>query len=217
MNSAIAEPDGRLASWEANHRSLNTLAALQGLLWTEFERFADPAVRQAVSDFSSHIQAFARVHHTLSEATADGPVDATAHLAKLCAELCAAQLAPRGLHCDFRADPGTLPREVCHTLGLIVVELVTSAATHGFVGRETGRIRVSLRRTGLGWMCMVADNGSGLQGGGGDGMTLVQGLAKAIDGDLRVHSDAGGVVVTVSLLDTAFARTAQAAAGPWHA
>lgn len=218
MNSAIAEPDGRLASREANHRFLNTLTALHGLLRTDFGDFADPAVRQAVSVFSSRIQAFACVHRTLSEESGEDLVDAPSHLARLCAELCAAHLAPRGLHCDFAADPGTLPREVCQKLGLIIVELVTNAAKHAFIGRQDGRISVALRRAAQGWICVVADDGSGLRAGGqGDGMTLVRGLARALGGELRVHSGLSGVVVTLSLPDPSPLPMAQPVSGPWQA
>lgn len=218
MNSAIAEPDGRLASREANHRFLNTLTALHGLLRTDFGDFADPAVRQAVSIFSSRIQAFACVHRTLSDESGEDLVDAPTHLARLCAELCAAHLAPRGLHCDFAADPGTLPRDVCQKLGLIIVELVTNAAKHAFGGRRNGRISVVLRRAARGWICVVADNGYGLRSGGeGDGMTLVRGLAHALDGELRVHSDLGGVTVTLSLPDPSAVSMAQTARTPWQA
>jgi two-component sensor histidine kinase len=199
MKSVIAEPDGRLVSHEANHRFMNTLAALHGLLRSDFAGFADPAVRQAVLVFSSRIQAFASVHRTLSEADGEGLVDASAHLSRLCAELCAAHLAPRGLHCDFQADPGALPRK------------------HAFIGRSSGRIRICLRRTVEGWVCLVADNGSGLRGGAGDGMKLVRGLAQAMGGDLAICSDPGGVVVTLRLPNAAFAGAAPVAATACHA
>ena len=206
MNIAVTEPDRALALHEANHRFLNTLAALGGLLRTDFGGFADPAVRNAVDVFSSRIQAFAGVHRTLGqspgESMGDVLVDAPAHLARLCAELCAAHLAPRGLHCEFRSDLGVLPREACQTLSLIVVELVTNAAKHAFVGRSCGRIRISLLRDDTAWLCQVADNGSGLRGGpGGDGMKLVHGLARGLGADLRVHSDPGGVIVSLRLPD----------------
>ncbi|HLZ74901.1 sensor histidine kinase [Phenylobacterium sp.] len=202
MTFAIVEPDAQLASREANHRFLNTLTALHGLLRNDFGGFVDPAVRDAVSVFSSRIQAFASVHRTLGEDSGQDRVDAAAHLAKLCAELCAAHLAPRGVRCEFRSDPANLPREVCQKLSLIVVELVTNAAKHAFGGRSGGRVSVSLRRAGDGWICQVADNGSGLGGGGaGDGMKLVRGLAQALGGALLVHSDAGGVIVTLRLAD----------------
>jgi two-component sensor histidine kinase len=202
MTFAIVEPDARLASREADHRFLNTLAALHGLLRRDFGGFADPAVRNAVSVFSSRIQAFASMHRTLgAESDSEAWIDASAHLARLCEELCAAHLAPRGVYCEFRSDPGRLPRETCRTLGLIIVELVTNAAKHAFVGRSGGQVRVSLRRVGSAWICQVADNGCGLRTGGGDGMKLVQGLAKALGGELRVRSDPSGVIVTVRLPD----------------
>lgn len=202
MNIAVTEPDGALALHEANHRFLNTLTALGGLLRNDFSDFADPAVRDAVRVFSSRIQAFAGVHRTLGERPEDPVVDAPAHLERVCAELCAAHLAPRGVHCEFSSDSGVLPREACQTLSLIVVELVTNAAKHAFVGRPSGRIRVSLRRAGAAWICQVADNGCGLRGGpGGDGMKLVRGLARGLGAALHVHSDPAGLIVSLHLPD----------------
>jgi two-component sensor histidine kinase len=221
MQIAFAEPDGRLAAHEANHRFLNTLTALSGLLRNDFGGFADPAVREAVGVFSSRILAFATVHRTLSDASGEALVDAPAYLARLCAELCAAHLAPRGLHCEFRADAGTLPRETCQTLGLIIVELVTNAAKHAFPGRAGGRITVCLRRSAEGWICLVADNGCGLPddaaGGDGQGMTLVHGLAKGLGAALRIHSDGGGLVVALTLPDAALAPQAGAITIPCSA
>ena len=205
MTVAIFEPEARLASREANHRFLNTLAALRGLLRNDFGGFADPAVRDAVRVFSSRIQAFANVHRALDEDSDDTRVDAAAHLARLCEELCAAHLAPRGVHCEFRSDPATMTREVCQRLGLIIVELVTNAAKHAFAGRSGGRVRVSVRRAGDGWICQVADNGRGLRGGGnGDGLTLVRRLTETLGGEMLLHSDPGGVIVTLSLPERPF-------------
>ncbi len=96
-------------------------------------------------------------------------------------------------------DPGTLPREVCQRLGLIVVELVTNTAKHAFIGRTNGRVSVSLRRRRGGWICVVADDGGGLRGGPGEGMSFVRGLARAMDGELAIRSGRGGTVATVSL------------------
>ena len=199
MDIAITEPDRQLALREANHRFLNTLTALGGLLRRDFSAFTDPAVREAVSVLSSRIETFAGLLRTLGAQPAEAMVDAAAHLGPLCEDLCAAHLAPRGLHCEFSADPGVLPRETCRTLGLIVAELVTNAAKHGFVGRMSGRVGVSLRRAGAGWICHVADNGGGFRGGpAGDGMKLVEGMVRGLGGNLRVHSDGGGVIVSLN-------------------
>lgn len=211
MNSAVAQPDAQ----EASRRFLDTLTALQGLLRTGFGDFADPTVRAAVAVFSTRIQAFAGMHRMRGDESGEIWVDASAHLGGLCAELCAAQLAPRGLHCEFRSDPAILPRETCRKLGLIVVELVANAAKHAFAGRGYGRVVICLRRTECGWICQVADNGSGLGGGGaGHGTKLVQGLAQALGGELRIHSDPGGVVVTLSLPDPPLPPAMQADTAP---
>ena len=200
MISAAHECDAQLASHEANHRFLNTLTALHGLLRMDFDGFADPAVLDAVNLFSSRIQAFAGLHRTLGEEPVGNLIGARAHLTRLCAELTATLLAPRGIHCELSADAGLLPRETFQTLCLAVVELVTNSAKHAFNGRSGGRISISLRRTSDGWACQVADNGCGLQGGQrGDGMGLVRRLMHAVGGELRVYSDEGGFSATMTL------------------
>lgn len=218
MQIAITEPDGRFALREANHRFMNTLTILGSLLRSDFRDFADPAVRDAVSVFATRIQTFAGLLRTLDEQPSDALVDASAHLERLCAELCAAHLAPRGFYCGFSGEPGLLPRETCRTLSLIVVELVTNAAKHAFVGRASGRIEVSLRRAREGWVCQVADDGGGFRGGpAGDGMTLLAGLARELDADLRVHSGPRGVVVVLSVPEPVVALEAGTAAARYSA
>jgi two-component sensor histidine kinase len=181
MQIATTETDGQFALREASHRFLNTLTVLSLALRSDF---GDPAVRDAVGVFSSRIHAFAGVHRMLGDLPAEGMVDASSQLARLCEELCIAHLAPRGLRCEFSSDPGLLPREVYQALGLVVVELVTNAAKHAFVGRPSGLIRVSLLRAEAAWICQVADNGSGLRSGPG----------------AVLHIDSGSGGVTASLM-----------------
>jgi two-component sensor histidine kinase len=199
MPRAFAQPDPRLLAWAANHRLLNTLGALHGLLQADFGGFSDPSVRAAMTIFSDRIQAFASMHRTMGEPA----IDASAHLARLCQELCAAHLAPRGVHCELQVEPAILPREVCQNLGLIVAELITNAARHAFVGRTGGQVWVTLRRGGCAWICQVADNGSGLRprARDGGGLMLVRELATTLGAALDIRSHAGGVTVTVGLPD----------------
>jgi two-component sensor histidine kinase len=200
MDLSTQELDTDLASREANHRFLDTLATLRSLLRTDFGSFANPSVREAVTVFSSRIQAFASVHCALDDEAGEPLVDASAYLGRLCADLCAAHLAPRGVYCEFRSDPGRLPRDVCQKLSLIITELVADAAKHAFTDRSWGRVCVSFRRAERGWICQVADNGSGLRGKNkGAGATMVQSLAHALGGELRVHSDQAGMIVSLSL------------------
>ncbi|MDB5470539.1 MAG: sensor histidine kinase [Caulobacter sp.] len=200
MHSPPPEYDARLASREANHRLLNTLTALQGLLRADLGSFPDPAVREAVTVFGSRIQAFASVHRTLDDDDGEPLVDMADHLTRLCADLCAAHLEPRGVYCELRCEPGRLPREACQKLSLIIVELVTNAAKHAFADRGWGRVSVSFQRGDQAWICQVADNGAGLHGehkGAGGG--LIQSLAQTLGAELQIQSDWSGHIVTLSL------------------
>jgi two-component sensor histidine kinase len=204
MRHALAEPDLQLFAWEAGHRVLNTLAALRRLLQNDFSGFLDPSARAAVTAFSERIQASESVHRMLGEEPGEPAVDAAAHLARLCYDLCAALLAPRGVRCEMRVESAILPHDVCRSLGLIVAELVTNAARHAFVGRTGGRVWVTLARAEPGWICQVADDGAGLAAPGrrgGVGLKLARALAAALGAGLDIHSDAGGVTATVRLLD----------------
>jgi two-component sensor histidine kinase len=200
MDLSTPDLDTNLASREANHRFLDTLATLGSLLHTDFGSFADPSVREAVTVFGGRIRAFASVHRTLDEEAGEPLVDAPAYLGRLCADLCDAYLAPRGVHCEFRSDPARLSTDVCQKLSLVIAELVANSAKHAFTGRSWGRVCVSFRRAERGWICQVADNGSGLRGEHkGAGAMLVGSLARTLGAELRVHSDEGGVIVTLSL------------------
>jgi two-component sensor histidine kinase len=204
MPRVHAQPDPQLLAWEANHRFLNTLAALDGLLHDDFGGFSDPSVREAVTAFSGHLRAFANVHQTLgpeSDEPEAPPIDAAAYMARLCRDLCAAHLAPRGVRCQVRVERAVMPRDACLNLGLIVIELVTNAARHAFAGRADGQVWVTLGRGERGWICQVADNGSGLRdvSGDGGGLKLARGLAATLRAALDIRSDPGGVTATVRL------------------
>ena len=110
MPHVLAQPDPRLLVREANHRFLNTLATLHGLLHNDLGGFSDPSVRDAVTVFSNRIQAFASAHRALGEEPGEPSIDAAAHLARVCQELCTAHLAPRGVRCEVRVEPSVLPR-----------------------------------------------------------------------------------------------------------
>ncbi len=208
MRQALAQPDPQLFAWAANQRFLSALAALERQLQEDFGGFSDPSVRAAVRAFSGHIQAFASMHRTLGAEPGGPAMDAGAHLAQLCHALCAAHLAPLGVRCEVRIESAVLPREVCRTLGLIVVDLITNAAKHAFTGQAGGQVWVTLRRGERGWICQVADNGGGRGGefGGGAGLKLVHSLAATLGAKLEIRSDDGGMTTTVRLPDPAAGR-----------
>ncbi|MGH6910721.1 MAG: histidine kinase dimerization/phosphoacceptor domain -containing protein, partial [Phenylobacterium sp.] len=107
-----------LAGEEAHHRFLNTLTSLSALLRQDFASFHDPEVLGAVATFEAQLLAFAGVHRSLAR-PAGGSLDVVTHFGRLAAQLCAAQLAPRGVACTFYADEGEMDPEAGEKLGLI--------------------------------------------------------------------------------------------------
>lgn len=129
---------------------------------------------------------------------ADVQIDVQEHFGELCADLCASQLAPRGIRCEFRADSAPMPAALCGKLSLALAELVSRAAEHAFRGRSSGRVSVSLRRTPVQWICVVIDNGCDFAGDRGyRRLVLIEFLTAAMNGTLRVHSDPGGTVACI--------------------
>jgi two-component sensor histidine kinase len=185
---------------EAHHRFLDTLTELRGRLHQTFAPFADPDVQDAVAAFESRILAFAGVHRSLLADPVTQLIDVPAHFGRLCEQLTAAHLAPRGYHCRFYADEGVMDPVIGEQLGLIVAELITNAAKHAFPGRTWGRVSVALRLLDGAWTCIVQDNGAGLRSGvGGNGGRLVAALAKGVRAELRTFSDTSGLMVSLRL------------------
>ncbi len=91
-------------------------------------------------------------------------------------------------------------------LGMIVSEVLTNALQHAFVGRETGRIDLSVRRLpGQSLRITVADDGLGMPEGvewpdrTSVGGSVIAGLIRQLNGTLNVNTGATGTVVTLDL------------------
>jgi two-component sensor histidine kinase len=195
----MIDPQG-FAREEAHHRFLNTLTSLQGLLRQAFAHLRDPQVQDAIRTFEGHLLAFANVHRSLQLNCASGQINVPDHFTRLCAQIAAVRLAPRGLHCRFSCDEGDMTPEVSEKLGLVIVELVTNAAKHAFLGRNWGEVSIALTHVSERWTCLVQDNGVGLRDGPrGAGLRLVQGLARDLEAEFDIHSDDRGVCITLRL------------------
>ena len=103
------------------------------------------------------------------------------------------------------AEAAQVPRDRAVSIGLIVNELVTNAAKHAFVGRDSGRIEVTFRNRSGGWTLSVADNGVGLPPKGAPaspgslGTRLIDAFARQAEGRLRTESGPAGTRVTLDL------------------
>jgi two-component sensor histidine kinase len=86
--------------------------------------------------------------------------------------------------------------EQCWRLGIIVAELVATAARHSFVS-PPGRISVALSHRGALIGCQVEDNGISREDEGNRGARIVEALARELHGAFERHQRGDRWVATV--------------------
>ncbi len=174
---------------ELNHRVKNNLTLVDSLIAFQMRR---PDGIDG-SELRARVRAISDVHDLLYKAADSYHVD----LATLVRQLCESPaLVPQesgitltcGAEHEIVLDAGTAT-----SIALIVVELVTNAVKHAFVGRAEGTIRVQLAAVGAEAELLVADNGVGFPAATNrsSGTRIVQALTEQVQGRLE-RASAGG-------------------------
>lgn len=199
-----AEETQRLLIGELNHRVKNTLATVQAIATQTLRHSESPSAFAGA--FSGRIQALARAHSILSNATWRGA---------MLTELIQDQLRLGALDEAKLTVAGPdvrLPPQLALHLALILHELVTNANKYGSLSLPAGKIAVS-------WT--IADEQlrfSWVESGGratkapsrrGFGATLIEQSAKAEGGEAHVFYRADGIAwdIVLALPDDAVSRT----------
>ncbi|NWM19962.1 sensor histidine kinase, partial [Escherichia coli] len=123
------------------------------LLDMQRRRARDAETQSALSSALARVDSIARAHRHLYRGAASSPgaVDMAVYLEELSAALAEALFLRGAITLDCVCDHGAIPRDRAVSIGLIVNELVTNAAKHAFVGRESGRIEVRFETAAAGW------------------------------------------------------------------
>jgi two-component sensor histidine kinase len=179
-----------LLSSESDHRLLNDLQMIVGLLSLQSRATASAEAASQLTAAADRIALIGRIHrrlHSFDSAT-------TGAFKKFLEDLCIdfASLASPGLRGERDiAVEGVeieLPTVTCRPLGFIANELITNAAKYG-----TGRITVRLERNrAKGYALSVSNDGPALpQGfdpaaGKGLGMRIIRSFVERIGGELLI-------------------------------
>lgn len=188
---------------ELQHRVANNLMQMRLVLADQERRLAHlPEARGAVGDARRRFDMLSRLHRHLNDPERlSAPIDRM--LPGLCSELLQGLGRP-DLRLSVQAEPVALDAEGKLNVCLLVMELLTNAAKHAFGAGAGGRAWVSLQRQGDGRMLLtVADDGRGpgaaaatdaatAPAGERLGLRIVQGLCRALQGELQVGERPGG-------------------------
>jgi len=173
---AVAKAE--LMAREIDHRVMNSLQFVSGLLTMQSRACAAADVARLLEMAASRVAAVARVHRHFYSAEGEA-VPCVAFLRRFCADL--SSILGRAV--EVEGDDGQVPPAALQPIGLIVNELVTNAAKHC-----DGRIAVLCRIKDGAVELSVVDEGEGLPEGfdpaasHGLGMKVVMTLAASLRG-----------------------------------
>lgn len=188
---------------EVDHRVKNNLAVLTSLLRLQQHESDSEEVKLALDKAAGRVLSLAKAYESLHYGIDNvAVVQLDNFLRDLCKSVGDALALGGAIKLVVSTIPCTLSRDRAAAIGLLVNEIVTNAAKHAFVGRETGTITVSLSgRRGRAEL-IIADDGIGLGDDvrlGAQGRRYLEAFATIAKAELDCVSDANGTRYTAVL------------------
>ena len=192
-----------LTAREMHHRVKNSLQLVASILNLQGRKTADAAVRRTLQESVARVLSIAAIHDVLLRDPDDmRAVDSDVLLEQLCGHLQALIPPEQAIAIRWSGDRIRLTSDTATSVSMVVTELVTNAIRHGFSGRQSGEIEISVCRGELTHTIAVRDNGVGFASTAGTGTRLGMSIVEAtvrdkLKGTLHVQSDSFGTQVSV--------------------
>lgn len=147
---------------EMHHRIKNNLQTVAMLMQLQLPDAEKLDTRQVLQTNIHRIRSIAAVHEVLSDRgfRLVNVKEVLERITQTTAEMMTAPTLDVRLH--VFGEPLRLPSRPATALALVVNELVQNALEHGFAGRTSGEIEISLGRSAEELIVLVRDNGVGL-------------------------------------------------------
>ncbi|KRR22596.1 histidine kinase dimerization/phosphoacceptor domain -containing protein [Bradyrhizobium retamae] len=195
-------PDGgakaeRLVLRELEHRTDVELASAIDLVTKAINRCDGVEARAALASVQERLESHARLRHALQMPQFTTTVDLAAYLQQLCRSISRSSLEGECIALSLLLHPLKMNSTRCWLRGMIVFELITSAARHVYRG-GAGAIHLEISVTGRSIACCVTDNGSVDQSQyRKEGSNIVKTLAAHLRAtvDICVGSNGGKAIV----------------------
>ncbi len=179
-----------LMAHEIDHRVMNSLQFVSGLLSMQGNLAANEQAAGELKIAANRVAAVARVHRHFYQDKAVETVACLDFLVRLCTDLSDILQAK----IDVEGTEAMVATRQILPIGLLLNELVTNAAKHG-----AGKIQVSFQRINGNCGLSVTDEGIGLAAdfdpanpGSGLGMKVVRALTKQLGGELVAGPNPAG-------------------------
>ena len=190
---------------EMQHRVANSLQIIASILLLKARTVQSAETRLHLEDAHQRVMSVAAVQQQLHASKPSERIELASYLSRLCETLAASMIGDgRQISVRVQAEGGTASSTEAVSIGLIVTELVINSLKHAFVGDRAGSlIMVSYEAADGNWRLAVSDNGSGGPQDGVDratglGTSIVEALARQLDGQVRVSMTPRGTAVSIS-------------------
>jgi two-component sensor histidine kinase len=199
LTASLEEKDALMR--EIHHRVKNNLQIISSLLSMQQRALTDPASKAAVGDTRQRISALALIYRTLYQSDDLRYADARIFLTELVGQLVASE-SGRGqlVTSSVEADSLVVDPDKLAPLALWLVEAVTNAQKHAFIGRG-GDLKVRFFVRGETSVLEVQDDGPGVSETfrAGVGRTLMGAFAKQLRGSAEmVPAEGGGTIARMT-------------------
>jgi chemotaxis protein methyltransferase CheR len=191
---------------EMQHRIGNSLQIIASILLLKARAVQSEETRMHLQDAHTRVMSVAAVQQQLLASGKRGQIELAPYLMRLCDTLAASMISEsRGVSLKVDIEPSTVSSTEAISIGLVVTELVINALKHAFpTDRPAGLIVVSYEVDETNWRLSVSDNGIGRSEACLDGATpglgtsIVQALARQLDGRLQISPALPGTSVSIT-------------------
>ena len=190
-------PPERVLLRELSHRINNEFASAIGLVAVAESRCEDSEAKGVLALVRGRLQGYANVHHSLQMPEYNSIIDLAAYLEQLCRAISYSKLERDGIAVSLSLNPLRMTSERCWILGMIIFELLTNAARHGFRGAG-GTIHIEVLPNRKSIECCITDNGTSDEDPSpGRGLSIIAALVDSLRGtvDMRFGSDGTKTIV----------------------
>ena len=190
---------------EMSHRVANSLQIVASILMLKARSVSSEESRGHLEDAHRRVMSIATLQQHLKASGMGDMIKVSDYLTTLCETLAGSMIREsRPVTLKVVADDGAVPSQQAVSIGLIVTELVMNALKHAFpTDVRDGRVVVGYEVKGEDWKLSVSDNGGGIKAsigkkGSGLGTTLVQALAKQLDGQVETETSSEGTTIAIT-------------------
>lgn len=189
METQVSEGEKEELLKEIHHRVKNNLQIINSLLRFQGYKVTDPEVVKHFEECQERIMSMSLLHEQLYRKENLSMVDVSAYLKSLLEGLKESHSKTKSISIHISVLVEVFGVNTMIPLGLVVNEIASNSFKHGFVGRERGKVNLTLQQDEDGYVLTMSDDGVGIEDPDiwEDPDTLGMELIKIFSGQLDGH------------------------------